>query len=97
LRKRLPRKNTMVRTKQGIGKVIDTQIITQLVVVEYEDGKKAAFVVDDIEMTDVKPEAAARPDQTDKPDEHQVDTNQDVDADDDMYGDNDQDDEKDNQ
>jgi len=49
-KKRLPKKNTKVRTKQGVGKVRDTQILTQLVVVEYENGDKAAVGVEEIEI-----------------------------------------------
>ena len=48
LMKRLPKKNTKVKTKHGEGKVIDTQILTQLVVVEYEDGGKIAVPVEEI-------------------------------------------------
>jgi len=50
LKRHLPRKNTKVKTKDGYGKVIDTQILTQLVVVEYDDGEKAAMPVDEIEI-----------------------------------------------
>jgi cell fate regulator YaaT (PSP1 superfamily) len=50
LKKRLPKKNTKVKTKQGVGTVVDTQILTQLVLVEYEIGEKAAFSVDEIEL-----------------------------------------------
>ena len=53
LKKRLPKKGTKVRTSQGQGKVIDAQILTQLVVVEYENGEKEALGVDMIEI--VKP------------------------------------------
>ena len=49
-KKRLPKKNTKVKTKQGRGKVIDTHILTQLVVIEYESGEKAAVPVDEIEI-----------------------------------------------
>ncbi len=49
-KKRLPKKNTKVKTEQGRGKVIDTQILTQLVVVEYENGDKAAVGVEEIEL-----------------------------------------------
>jgi len=49
-KKRLPKKNTKVRTKQGVGKVRDTQILTQLVVVEYENGDKSAVGVEEIEI-----------------------------------------------
>ena len=50
LKKRLPKKNTRVKTKQGQGKVVDTQILTQLVIVEYESGEKAAVGVDEVEI-----------------------------------------------
>ena len=49
-KKRLPKKNSKVTTKQGRGKVIDTQILTQLVVIEYENGEKAAVPVDEIKV-----------------------------------------------
>jgi cell fate regulator YaaT (PSP1 superfamily) len=50
LKKRLPKKNARVTTKHGEGKVVDTQILTQLVVVEYENGEKIALSVDEIEV-----------------------------------------------
>jgi cell fate regulator YaaT (PSP1 superfamily) len=50
LKKRLPRKSSRVRTKNGEGKVIDTQILTQLVIVEYDSGEKAAFPLEEIEL-----------------------------------------------
>ena len=50
LKKRLPRKNTKVKTKRGPGKVIDTQILTQLVVIEYDNGEKVAMPVDEIHI-----------------------------------------------
>ena len=50
LKKRLPKKNTKVKTKHGQGKVVDTQILTQLVMVEYENGEKAAVGVDELEI-----------------------------------------------
>jgi cell fate regulator YaaT (PSP1 superfamily) len=50
LKKRLPKKNTRVKTEQGRGKVVDTQILTQLVMVEYESGERKAVGVDDIEI-----------------------------------------------
>jgi cell fate regulator YaaT (PSP1 superfamily) len=48
LKQNLPRKGTMVQTKRGLARVIDTQILTQLVVVEYENGEKAAFTLDEL-------------------------------------------------
>jgi len=57
LKQRLPRKNTRVKTKHGEGIVIDTQILTQLVVVEQNDGVRNAYTVDEIEI--MAPSAAA--------------------------------------
>ena len=50
LKRKLPKKNTRVKTEKGIGKVIDTQILTQLVLVEYENGDKEALNLDEIEI-----------------------------------------------
>jgi cell fate regulator YaaT (PSP1 superfamily) len=50
LKKRLPKKNTRVKTPQGMGKVVDTQILTQLVMVEYEGGERSAVGVEEIEI-----------------------------------------------
>ena len=64
LKKRLPKKNTKVKTKQGQGKVVDTQILTQLVLVEYQSGEKIAVPVDDIEIIHDSP---SKNDKQDKP------------------------------
>jgi cell fate regulator YaaT (PSP1 superfamily) len=50
LKKNLPKKNAIVKTKHGEGKVVDTQILTQLVVVEYENGEKDAVPVEELEI-----------------------------------------------
>jgi cell fate regulator YaaT (PSP1 superfamily) len=50
LKKRLPKKNTKVKTELGQGKVVDTQILTQLVMVEHEDGTKIAVPLDELEI-----------------------------------------------
>jgi len=55
LKKRLPRKRALVKTKQGTGKVIDTQLLTQIVVIELENSERIAVNVEDIEILD-KPE-----------------------------------------
>ncbi|RKY11488.1 MAG: signal peptidase [Planctomycetota bacterium] len=52
LKRKLPRKNATVRTSRGVGKVVDMQILTQLVVVQDEAGEKKAFSVDEIEIID---------------------------------------------
>lgn len=50
LKKRLPKRNVIVETSQGKGRVIDTQILTQLVIVEYETGQRNAVNIDDIKI-----------------------------------------------
>lgn len=60
LKKRLPKKGANVRTSQGEGKVIDTQILTQLVVVEYENGDKDAIGVDEIEIIKASPDKGGK-------------------------------------
>jgi cell fate regulator YaaT (PSP1 superfamily) len=50
LKKKLPKKNTKVKTKHGQGKVVDIQILTQLVLIEYESGEKIAVHIDEIEI-----------------------------------------------
>ena len=50
LKNRLPKKNTVVKTETGYGRVVDGQILTQLVVIEYEDGKIEAAPVDEIQI-----------------------------------------------
>jgi len=69
LKERLPKKNTMVKTKQGQGKVVDSQILTQLVVVEYESGEKDAVSVDELEI--ICPSAAAEEKQNSAPKDEQ--------------------------
>ncbi|OHB77228.1 MAG: hypothetical protein A2Z25_08280 [Planctomycetes bacterium RBG_16_55_9] len=59
LKRQLPKKNTRVRTKQGIGKIVDAQILTQLVMVEYEDGERDAVGLEEIEI--LPPSAANEP------------------------------------
>ena len=66
LNKRLPKKNTKVKTKHGQGKVVDTQILTQLVVVEYESGEKVAVPVDEIEMISASKTTKEKQDNTPK-------------------------------
>jgi cell fate regulator YaaT (PSP1 superfamily) len=56
LKKRLPKKNTRVKTKNGQGRVIDTQILSQLVMVEYESGEKGVVSLDELEIL---PQSAA--------------------------------------
>ncbi len=53
LRKRLPRRNSFVRTEEGVGMVLDGQILTQLVLVEYGPGKQAAVPMEHIQEFNV--------------------------------------------
>jgi len=50
LKNLLPRKNAKVKTKHGEGIVVDTHILTQLVVVELTDGTKIAVATEEIEL-----------------------------------------------
>ena len=50
LKEHLPKRNTKVKTQHGKGKVIDSQILTQLVVVEHEDGTRLAVPVEEVEV-----------------------------------------------
>jgi cell fate regulator YaaT (PSP1 superfamily) len=50
LRKQLPKKGVKVKSKHGQGKVLDTQILTQLVIVEHDDGTKTAIPVEELEI-----------------------------------------------
>ena len=61
LRKNLPNKNALVRTANGEGRVVSTHILTQLVEVQYKDGRREAFGVDEIEIVE---EAAAKKEPT---------------------------------
>jgi len=58
LKRNLPKKNSRVETQQGQGKVVDTQILTQLVMVEYDNGEKIAIPVD--EITVISPAATTK-------------------------------------
>jgi cell fate regulator YaaT (PSP1 superfamily) len=72
LKKRLPRKNATVKTPYGEGKVVDTQILTQLVVVEHEGGTRAAFDVEQVEILSSPSAAMEKQDSADddtEPDE----------------------------
>ncbi|MFP4053698.1 MAG: regulatory iron-sulfur-containing complex subunit RicT [Phycisphaerae bacterium] len=53
LKKKLPRKNTWVRTEELCGKVVDTQIITQLVKVMLQDGTFQAIPNEEIVERDL--------------------------------------------
>lgn len=50
LKANLPNRATRVKTEHGEGKVVDYQILTQLVKVLYDDGKFEAVALEDIEI-----------------------------------------------
>ena len=51
----LPRNNAWVRTADGEGKVVDRQIITQLVTVQLSDQRRITYPVEEIEVLAQKP------------------------------------------
>ena len=50
LKQRLPKKNALVKTPRGEGKVVGMQILTQLVVVQDERGDREVFPVEEIQI-----------------------------------------------
>jgi cell fate regulator YaaT (PSP1 superfamily) len=76
LKRNLPRKNTWVRTKKGDARVVDGQILTQLVVVEFENGEQMAFPLEELTALPYPPprrkspeEAPAQPGRQPPPDD----------------------------
>lgn len=83
LKKNLPNKNSWVKTSNGEGKVVDSQIMTQLVSVIFAGGKVEAFAADEIEvLADRPPERmpednkAQRPLRNQKPERKKSDQKQ---------------------
>ena len=64
LKKRLPKKNSRVKTQYGEGKVVDTQILTQLVIVELADGVKIAVPVEELEVVSAPAATDKKQDET---------------------------------
>jgi cell fate regulator YaaT (PSP1 superfamily) len=67
LRDRLPKKNTRVQTSHGQGRVVDTQVLTQLVVIQADDGSEYAVPLEEVtiigEPSYPSRERAQRPEQ----------------------------------
>jgi len=66
LKKRLPKRSTWVQATRGEGKVfegkvVDTQILTQLVVVESENGEREVFPVDEVTILPAPPVRPEKP------------------------------------
>jgi cell fate regulator YaaT (PSP1 superfamily) len=55
LKRKLPKRNTWVQTARGQGRVVDTQILTQLAVVEYEGGDREAVPVEETTILPAPP------------------------------------------
>ncbi len=50
LKKMLPRKNTMVQTEKGEARVLSGQILTQLILVGYENGERETVPLESVEI-----------------------------------------------
>lgn len=48
LTKKLPRVGNRVRVADGVGTVVDRQVLTQLVMVEFDNGKRVTFAIEDV-------------------------------------------------
>jgi len=55
LKENLPKRNSVVNTQYGKGKVVDGQILTQLVVVELESGSRIAVGVEEVKVISKPP------------------------------------------
>jgi cell fate regulator YaaT (PSP1 superfamily) len=63
LKSRLPKKGSRIKTARGEGKVVDTQILTQLVVVEFEGGEKIAMPLEELDVIGSPPVTADQQEQ----------------------------------
>lgn len=50
LKKQMPRVNTRVKTELGEGKIVDYQILTQLLNIELDNGNTAVFALEEVEV-----------------------------------------------
>ena len=72
LRQNLPKKNSRVSTPQGEGRVVDAQVLTQLVIVQDDNGAEFAVpleevkVIADVDRTE-RPDRNDRSDRNDRP------------------------------
>jgi hypothetical protein len=67
LKRNLPKKNTWVKTKKGEGKVVDGHILTQLVVVEHDNGEQMVFPLDEITILPYPPARRSQPQEATAP------------------------------
>ena len=73
LKARLPKKNTLVKSDHGQGTVVDAQILTQLVMVNYGDGKIEAVPLEELEILSGPSKQQAR--ENDRPNKDNKDQN----------------------
>lgn len=66
LKQQLPKRNTLVKSPHGQGKVVDIQILTQLVVVQTDDGTRFAVPVEELEVIGIPAEADTTPEDEDE-------------------------------
>jgi cell fate regulator YaaT (PSP1 superfamily) len=59
LREKLPKKNVLVSTPQGQGRIVDVQILTQLVVVQFDNGDRQAWPLEEVHVLDNQTPLAA--------------------------------------
>lgn len=83
LKKQLPKKRSIAKTKYGQGTVVDTQILTQLIMVELGDGTKIAVPLEELEIVS-PPQTKA----TEKPDSSPEDADQETEDAEDEVDDN---------
>ena len=56
LKAKMPKKNAIVKTPNGEAKVLNMQYLTQLIVVQFEDGRREAFGLEDLEILPKRPQ-----------------------------------------
>ncbi|MCK6457390.1 MAG: hypothetical protein L6Q92_12790 [Phycisphaerae bacterium] len=61
LNKKLPRVGARVRVTEGVGTVVDRQILTQLLLIEFDNGRRTAYPIEDVLERDL-PHPAGGPD-----------------------------------
>ena len=69
--KRLPKTNSWIQTEQGVGQVLETQVLTQLVKVRLQAGRIIAIREDEILQRDVKPPPVSKAESTEPREEVQ--------------------------
>jgi cell fate regulator YaaT (PSP1 superfamily) len=67
LKNNLPPRNTLVKTPQGVGKVVDLQLLTQLVVIQTDDGEKQAWPLEEIQIVESRQGQQTKPAQAGEP------------------------------